>query len=315
MNEIDWNQLKLLRQSYLNAQGNLPDYWKSEALLDAYEATLGARIAWKWDAVLSVLAAQKWKAPEGAQLLDWGCGTGVASRRFIASGLFGGKRVSCYDRSPRAGAHAKKQLLKERPDLEIDHQLPRPGTPYILLLSHVLSELSALERDKLIALGRGAAAVIWVEAGRRQESRLLSSVRDAWSETHQILAPCPHQGPCGMLRSEQEENWCHFFAPVPSAVFQSAFWRQASRELGIDLRSLPLSYLIADQRREQRAGEENFLRVLGRGRAYKGYCRWSACGSQGIVEGNYLKRRSRSTYEQLSSPGLELIVDAQQLQE
>lgn len=313
MSEIDWALLKQLRQSYLDAQGFLPEYWQSEKLLEAYEQTLGARIGWKWQAVLEILADKQEGWPlKVPRLIDWGCGTGIAARKVLASGLFACEHVSFYDRSPRAASYAQRRLREEFPRQasEAISQLGVPREDFVLLISHVLSELSEKDRQNLVELATRASLVLWVEAGRQQESRWLNQVRDACRGKLEILAPCTHQAPCGMLAADQAGNWCHFFAAVPSEVFRSAFWRKASQELGIDLRSLPLSYLVAARREGSAEKEEKVenrdWRILGRGRANKAYCRWIACGPQGIREGHYLKRHSRELYGRLEKPGLGL---------
>ncbi len=321
MSNIDWSKLKTLRQSFLEAQGFLADYWQDEALLAAYEDTLAQRIAWKWDAVLDIVRGQ---LPSAAatipHLIDWGCGSGIASRRVMAAGLFPFKRVTLYDRSARATQYARRKLLASHPQLDVEAatRITVPPDDFVLIISHVLSELPDAEREKIVQLGRQAAMVIWVEAGRQQESRLLSEVREQWRPTHQILAPCPHQGPCGMLDRSQEKNWCHFFAPVPREVFHSAFWRECSRELGFDLRSLPLSYLVTARQAKDAVAiveDGSLLRIIGRSRSYKGHCRWTACETQGILEGDFQKRWSRSLYDQLALPGLQLLLTHQQLQD
>jgi hypothetical protein len=81
-NAIDWPALERLRDGFLAAGAAPADYWTSTAQLAAYDLTFAARIGWKWDFVLGELARRGWSPPPGA-VLDWGCGTGVAARRFV----------------------------------------------------------------------------------------------------------------------------------------------------------------------------------------------------------------------------------------
>ena len=76
---IGWERLRRLRAVFLDGAADAADYWSDTALLDDYDRTFGARIRWKWEFVLDELAQLGWRAPAGL-VLDWGCGTGVASR-------------------------------------------------------------------------------------------------------------------------------------------------------------------------------------------------------------------------------------------
>lgn len=319
MEGIDWSQLQALRQAYLEAKGFLPDYWQNEQLLEAYDLTLAARIGWKWEAVLAVLAtrlnAQVLQAP---RLVDWGCGTGMASRTLLGSGLARCETVHLYDRSARATQFAARRLREGFPPqkLKIELSLPRAEEAFGLVVSHVLSELPTPAQEELFQLCERALWVIWVEAGRPQESRLLSQIRDRLLPAKTILAPCPHGEGCGMLKEEQESNWCHFFAPVPQFVFRSAAWRSYSQQLGIDLRSLPVSFIIAvdsSLRLEVRAEEVEPVRIIGRSRHHKAYSRWVGCHKSGILAGDFFKRRSREIYKNLQDPGLDLTLPEAEL--
>lgn len=326
MDSIDWSQLQALRQAYLGAQGFLPDYWQNESLLEAYEQTLAQRIAWKWEAVLAVVRARLGAAAPQLPipaLLDWGCGTGMASRSLLASGLATPQKLYLYDRSARAVSYARRQLTRDFPQLLLENGLPGPHEEFALLVSHVLSELPEAARAELLALAQRASWVFWVEAGRPQESRLLSQLRSELARDKVILAPCPHQGPCGMLAADQGENWCHFFAPVPQFVFRSAAWRSYSQQLGIDLRSLPVSFLVAaaptalpaalPSEAESVDGDSDMVRIVGRSRSHKAYSRWIGCHASGVLTGSYLKRRSREIYKNLQDPGLAMSVPRSEL--
>ena len=49
-----------------------------------YDETFAARIGWKIDAVIRDLQRLGWK-PMSCRLVDWGCGTGIATRRILAA--------------------------------------------------------------------------------------------------------------------------------------------------------------------------------------------------------------------------------------
>ncbi|MGC3961385.1 MAG: hypothetical protein QM813_26700 [Verrucomicrobiota bacterium] len=79
---IDWTALERMRGAFLAGTAGATDYWQSEADLAAYDATFAQRIGWKWDFVLGELQRRDWAPPRG-ELLDWGCGSGVAGRAFL----------------------------------------------------------------------------------------------------------------------------------------------------------------------------------------------------------------------------------------
>ena len=82
MDNTSWKRLHNLRQSYLKADSDLPDYWQDDELLLAYDQTLAERIRWKWRAVLDALPMPIAELPQ--TLVDWGCGTAGASREVLS---------------------------------------------------------------------------------------------------------------------------------------------------------------------------------------------------------------------------------------
>ena len=276
-----------LRERFLSATSDGSDYWQSEDELALYDATFGERIGWKWDAVLAELAARGWW-PRSRRVLDWACGSGVAGRRVLAqwSQL---DSLALHDRSPLARWFAAQRARVEHPRVTIC-ETSEVDSETLLVLSHVLNELSAAELASLLALGRQAREIIWVEAGTHADSRrLITEVREALLPEFSVVAPCTHQARCGMLAAENAPHWCHHFAPVPSAIFQDARWAEFARELGIDLRALPYSFLVLERGAPsiQMAG---FSRVIGRPREAKGFTRVLSCQAEGVAEWVLQKR-------------------------
>lgn len=310
MDNANWKRIQKLRQSYLDAKGYLPDYWQDDELLLAYDETLAQRIRWKWRAVIEALPTAVADLPK--TLVDWGCGSGGASREFLS--LHGSQfnKVVLLDRSSRAVTFAARKVKEEQPRISIETKAPAASEAYLLLVSHVLSELPPEELKKLLPLVKKAQFVLWVESGRPQESRRLSALREDLRDTHQFLAPCPHQTPCGMLAVGQEENWCHFKAPVPQEVHHSAFWRECSKQLGFDLRSLPVAYLFA-RLHSQQGRRADQVRILAGSRQYKGYTRFHACHQSGIVQADFMKRHSKKIYEALAEPALDSLYARREL--
>ncbi|MCA8949808.1 MAG: methyltransferase domain-containing protein [Planctomycetes bacterium] len=241
----DIARIARLRDRFLDdSRGSrrLPDYWRDEHDLLAYDRVLAARIGWKWDAALAECADRGLSVAAGATVLDFGCGTGIAARRFVAR--FGGdqREVLCHDRSPLAMAFAARALAAAAPAVAVRALADvREVAPDVLLVSHVLGELDDRGLAELRALAERARCVVIVEAGNHTTSRRLSQLRDELLPGFRIVAPCPHAAACPALAND--DDWCHFFAPPPPEVFTDGAWVRTARELGIDLRSLPYAFV------------------------------------------------------------------------
>ena len=60
------------------------DYWDSPVTVAAYDRSFAQRIGWKWTAVMEELSARGWTLPQNiSRIVDWGCGSGIASRIFL----------------------------------------------------------------------------------------------------------------------------------------------------------------------------------------------------------------------------------------
>lgn len=291
----DWQRLRALRDRFLtDASG---EYWTPRDL-ELYDATFAQRIGWKWDGVLRILERAGWR-PDSTRLLDWGCGSGVAAR--TVADWTGIREARVFDQTPAAMAFAAEKLrgmgLAAAP-------ARRDETPdgALLLISHVAGELTEDELADLVEYASGAAEILWVEPGSRDISRRLTAARDEIQKHgHHPAAPCTHDGPCPM--NTRERDWCHFFAAPPPEIFQSAFWREFSTRLEIDLRALPFSFL-ATSRRPARwpNGAE---RLIGRPRALKAHCELLCCGADGLVSRNLQKRDAPKLFRAFTRDGLD----------
>lgn len=218
----------------------IADYWRDDDDLAAYDAVLAERIGWKWDAALDECAERGWPTNRDAVVLDWGCGSGVASRRFVER--FGARAVVLHDRSERAMRFAARRLVESAPEIEVRIERRVDGeAPDVLLVSHVLGELDARGELELRATIERSRAVLIVEPGTHGVARRLAALRDDLRERFRIVAPCTHAGHCPSLATSHD--WCHVFAPPPPEVFTDGAWVRLARELGIDLRALPYAFL------------------------------------------------------------------------
>ena len=104
-----------------------------------------------------------------------------------------------------------------------------------------------------------------------------------------IVAPCTHQAVCGLLAPENERAWCHHFATSPPEVYMDGNWARFAKTVGIDLRSLPLSYLVLDKR-PMPPPPAGAVRLIGRPRIQKAHALLFACDATGVREKRLAKR-------------------------
>ena len=116
---IDWAALEQMRTAFLAGTAGSADYWRTDADLAAYDATFAQRIGWKWDFVLAELQRRGWTPPPG-ELLDWGCGSGVAGRAFLDHfGTDVVTKLRVWDRSSLAMAFAARPAQQKYPQLAV----------------------------------------------------------------------------------------------------------------------------------------------------------------------------------------------------
>ena len=299
---VDWHALEQLREVFLGRSVASTDgpYWTSAAQIASYDFTLGRRIAWKWAAVLEPLLARGWTAP-ARQMVDWGCGSGIAARSLLAHAAPGAfDEVVLWDHSPIATTFAADAIRARQPHVRIRVADPaetaRAGE-FVLVVSHVLNELDAAGRDALTALARKAAAVLWVEPGTSADSRALIAVRELMREEFSCVAPCPHDAVCGLLAPDNARHWCHHFATPPTEAFTEGGWSEFSRRLGVDLRSLPYSYLVLDRRGPARPADT--VRLIGEPRQSTGVMRVLRCREDGVADVELQKRAAPALWRAL----------------
>jgi len=258
------------------------DYWRSHSELASYDFTFAERIGWKWDTVIAELKLRGWTPPEGA-VLDWGCGTGVAGRRVVDAWPEQTRNLFVSDRSHPAQKFALVRARESFPGLLV--QLAGLNEkPDLLILSHVINELSPEVLERVLALASQAQAVIWVEPGTSVVSRQLIAVREKLLKQFRVIAPCTHAAPCGMLAPGNERHWCHHFARVPGYVHTDPGWGRFAQMLEIDLGSVPFSFLVLDRRPAVANPDSTEARVIGVPRYYKGFSKVLSCQADGVNE-------------------------------
>lgn len=299
----DLERLASLREGFLALERRKKpvqegEYWSDARDLELYDSTFGRRIGWKWEAVLADLVRGD-RLARAEVVLDWGCGSGVAVRSWLAAGgARTARRVHLWDHSVRAREYAAARVREAFPDLEVSPELPSTS-PDLVLLSHVLAELGPDEEERLIERVRGAGAALWVEPGNRSVSGRLGAVRARLIDVHEVLAPCPHQGACGALAGGRGTSWCHFFARPDGEVFTEGRWNEFGRELGIDLRALPYTFLALRRRGEGPTEDRPAHRLLGRPRLTRGRAQLDVCDESGVRVLDFLQRTDRTLFREL----------------
>lgn len=302
---LDWEVLDRLRQTFLSDGKSAGPYWHTITDLECYDLTYGERIGWKWDAVLRELRLRQWTPTgEGSmRVFDWGCGSGIAGRRVVEA--LGAGRVAelvVHDHSGLAMDFAEHRAREVFPGLRVaraDVRFLRGEGPIdVLVLSHVLNELDEIARAELAGLLARAHHVLWVEPGTHEVSRALLDWRvKALAQGFHAMAPCPHQGACGLLAEANARHWCHHFAEPPANIYADSDWVKFGQRAGIDLRALPYSFLVLS--RQQIAQPEGVSRILGDPRLYKGYAKIFNCSAGGVEELVLQQRVDKALFKSL----------------
>jgi ribosomal protein RSM22 (predicted rRNA methylase) len=277
--DLNWALLRELRGRFLHPAAG--DYWKSETELAHYDTAFAPRIAAKWEAVVREVA-EALKSQGPLHFLDWGCGTGVATRVLFDHLGTQVERVSLWDRSALARRFAQKKWDGTAVVVENLSAPEQVEGPHWVVASHVWNELEGEDQEKFLGTLGEASGFLWVEPGTPDLARAVVQARERLGENFDFIAPCPHQKECGMIAPQNAGHWCHFFAEPAPHFFQSADWARFSKELQIDLRSLPVSYLVGVRKSSERA--HTAPRVIGRPRVSKGFTKVLVCEAEGVSE-------------------------------
>lgn len=300
----DLERLRSLRETLLGIEGRAsgeeaPRYWRDRRDIELYDQVFAARIGWKWDAVIDEVELRH-GLPRPKSVLDWASGTGIAARRILTR-LTGVEEVTLFDRDEGALEFARRSVSGAFPAVRVRATTEAPDGAYDLMLaSHVLDELEpegvGMLRDAVLR----AEHALLVEPGSKKTSRDLSALRDTLTAAFQVLAPCTHAEACGILTPDHKRDWCHLFAKPPAEVHTTGEWSEIHRELRIDLRSLPYSFLALRARRlgapePVQAG----ARMLQRPRLQRGRALLDLCDSSGVRETPLLQRTDKALFKDL----------------
>jgi SAM-dependent methyltransferase len=292
----DLRILTNLRDAFLEGSAGRADYWTTPNAIALYERFLGERIGWKWDAFLSELVLRKIR-PKSAHAVDFGCGPGVASLRVLAAWPSQFTHLTLVDRSHAALEFARHRVRERFPQVQVETTTALPDLANkAFLSSHVFSELPPASHPDLVRALQRADDILWVESATHHNARAFhSTIREALRDTLAPVAPCPHACACPLAEPYRAADWCHFFAPVPTEVHTDPAWRDFSRALHVDLRSIPFT-AIAMQRMPRHSestlpSSENVLaRRLAHPTEHKGYSKAQFCTPTGLLDLEAWKR-------------------------
>ena len=308
-NQKDLNVLRALRTILVGIEGRpagerAPQYWGSPRDIELYDQVFAARIGWKWTAALDEVEKRA-GLPTPRTILDWGAGTGIASRVLLRR-IEAPERVVLFDRDEAVREFAAGLLRAEFPAVEVVATGDAPEEPFdAVLASHVLDELEDDGVASLVSTMNRAEHVLWVEPGSKLTSRRLSAVRASLLDEFDVVAPCTHRAACGMLAEGRERDWCHLFAKPPAEVHTTGTWSEIHRELRIDLRSLPYSFLAL---RRAAVDHPSASRLLGRPRFQKGRVLLDLCGQGGVETAQMLQRNDKAFFKSLKDTAGEAVL-------
>ena len=169
-----------------------------------------------------ILREIKYRMPEfqPQNVLDYGAGTGACS--WAATQVFPDAQCVAIEPAKEMRTVGKK-LSRKQPNIRWADSLaslPSVADPEglfdVVICSYVLAEVeNAVTRNLILdALWqRTKRVLIFVEPGTPKGFRIIHSIRE-WAvktmtrDEANIIAPCPHDGPCALAANPK--SWCHF---------------------------------------------------------------------------------------------------------
>jgi SAM-dependent methyltransferase len=272
-------------------------------------------------AVRELVSRRALRIPEGRALriLDVGAGLGAMTRGVVRALAAAGERgivaIDALDDDKEAldlaAAIARARPTEGEVSLELrrvlapaEPPLAAAGSYDLVVFGQVLSELGDTQRQarlerhvRLIHAGldrmaEGGAIVI-VEPALRERTRALHALRDALCAQEgalvSVIAPCVHNAPCPVLRTEGD--WCHEDLDVDLP----AWLVPVARAAGLRFQGLTFSYLVLGESKRARGRPNGALRVVSSPIVSKGKRELFLCGpfDDSVPERRRVMRLSR----------------------
>lgn len=224
-------------------------------------------------------------------VLEVGAGPGTAS--FAAKERWPQARVDALEPSDemrRLGQRLSKALA-----LDINYQegvaesSPLPQSE-LILASYVLNELKAELREKVLERlwEHSKKALVIIEPGTPENYQRLMKDRDFLiAKGASVLAPCPHNKPCPLLKGKvKEESWCHFSKRV---MRSKAHKFLKGGDMGYE--DEKYCYLIVGKA----PSKLNYSRLIKDPRLFGGHASFDLCTEEGIKE-EKLSKKHKEVY-------------------
>ncbi len=157
----------------------------------------------------------------------------------------------------------------------------------LVMASYVLSELAEADARALAVSAWAAASdvLVLVEPGSQHGyQRILVARQELIAAGANVLAPCPHGGPCPLTAGD----WCHFSVRLPRRRDH-----RLAKAADAPFEDEPFSYLVASR---QGPVTPDYARVLRPPHIEKGAVTLQLCAPDGLREKRVL-RRSKSEYK------------------
>jgi ribosomal protein RSM22 (predicted rRNA methylase) len=174
------------------------------------------------------------------------------------------------------GAH-DVPVLQLQQDFTASHHWPLHD---LVVIGHVLNELSVNQRSDLIARAWAATAhtLIIVEPGTSAFFPMLTTIRQTLIDLGaHVIAPCTHCSRCPMV-----DDWCHYATKIARPDFQ-----RLARGATLPYEEAKYSYIAVSRIPIAYSG----ARVLHDTTTHKGYITLEHCSSRGIMTSSVPKRQ------------------------
>lgn len=162
---------------------------------------------------------------------------------------------------------------------DITHN-PTWSTHDVVIIGHVLNELSAAHRSRVLEAAWAATneLLVIVEPGTSAFFGMIREIRQQLiAKGAHIVAPCTHHATCPMAG----DDWCHFGQKIARPDFQ----RQA-RAVQIGWEEAKVSFLAVSKRPMTVSGQ----RIIHSPIHHKGFVALPVCDSDGLHKTTILKR-------------------------
>ena len=241
----------------------------------------------------NMLEHSAFRMPRIESVVDLGGGTGAAAWAALAQ--WPEAEVTVLDQVDEA-LQLGRELIAGEPSRagfaswRVGSAVPAAD---LITVSYVLSELTPDAQRSLVAAATGAArrAVAIIEPGTPSGCARILTARAALLEAGwQVIAPCPHQGPCPL----RAPDWCHFSARVE----RSSLHRQLKGgDLGHEDEKFSYVVALPGGSADPDAADRDAARILRHPVKRKGLVELQLCRPDGTATRQVVTKRRGAAYK------------------